>query len=341
MLFMNQDLFNKLLIFRMSGIGPVKYRELIEGYGGAETAVEELRLTGDLLDSVRREIDLAEKLGIEYIDEDSEMFPAAYKNAKNHSPIISVRGNLKTLGKKAVAMVGTRHATAAGMAFMSNLAREFASRGYAVVSGMAMGTDAAAHRGALAADGDSLTLAGVAGGADYIWPPENENLYHEIVERGAVISDMPVGFVPARNNFIVRNRMVAGLADMLILGEADEKSGSVATAKFILELSRPLWAVPSHPSDERSAGPNGFIKRGEAKLCNGASDFFETPAEKDATERSKDASASLLDFIGNVPVSENVLTGLAKKHISEIAAELVRLELAGEVKKVDGGFVRA
>jgi len=203
-----------------------------------------------------------------------------------------------------------------------------------------MGTDSAAHTGALLDTGDSVTIAVLAGGVDYIWPKENEKLYQEIVERGLVVSDMPPGFVPVANNFIARNRIVAGLSEMLVLGEADEKSGSVATASMTLEIRRPLWAVPSHPSDERSAGPNRFIRKGEAKLCSGASDFFQAVEKNVKNNECEDSNSVLLNLIGSVPISESVLTSLAKKNISETLAELVVLELSGFVKKVDGGYVR-
>ena len=337
---MNDDLFYQLLVFRSKGIGAIKYHELIEDCGGPEAAVEYLQVSGELMDSVRREIDLAEQLGIKYIADDSPDFPAAYKSVRNHAPILSFLGNIKTFSKKTAGMVGTRHATAHGMKFMSELAHEFAKRGHAVVSGMAMGTDSAAHSGALLDAGDLATIAVLAGGVDYIWPKENKKLYREIIERGLVLSDMPPGFVPVANNFIARNRVVAGLSEILILGEADEKSGSVATANMTLEIGRPLWAIPGHPSDGRSAGPNRFIAEGKAKLCSGAGDFFQS-AEKNAKKNQSENSKSiLLNLIGSVPVSESVLTSLAKKNISETLAELVVLELSGRVKKVDGGYVR-
>ena len=334
---MNQDLFNKLLIIRMRGIGAVKYREFLDAFGGAESAVESLRVPGELIDSVRREIDLAQSLGIKYIDDDSPDFPAVYKAAKNHSPVLSVRGRVEVLARASVGIVGTRHATAAGMRFVSGLAAEFARRDFAVVSGMAMGTDSAAHTGALTA---GATIAVLAGGADYIWPLENEKLYYEIIDKGAIVSDQATGFKPVANNFIARNRVVAGLSEKLILGEADEKSGSVATAGFMLELGRPLWAIPGHPSDGRSAGPNRFIAEGGAKLCRGAMDFFQHVAQNAENKKTPDPASDLLDLIGNIPASENVLASLAKKNISEISAELVVLELRGLVKKTAGGFVR-
>ena len=339
-----ENLFYKLLIFRSRGIGAVKYHELIRDSGSAEAAVESLHVSGELMDSVKREIELAESIGVKYLTDDSDLFPEIYKSVRNHAPIISVRGNINTLKKKTVGIVGTRHASAAGIKFTSTLAHEFSSNGFAVVSGMAMGTDTAAHSGALLNSGDSETIAVLAGGVDYIWPSENEKLYREILMRGAVISDMPVGFVPVASNFIARNRIVAGISERLILGEADEKSGSVTTANFALEYGRQLWAIPGHPSDERSVGPNRFIANGLAKLCGGSNDFFANNVSDDhkkhQTSNKEILSNELLDLIGSIPVSEDVLTNIVKKNISQISSELVVLELNGLIKKTAFGYVR-
>ena len=335
---MTEDLFARLLIFRSKGIGATKYHELICDFGGPEGAIKEISVSGELIDSVRREIDMAMSLGITYITDDMPEFPLHYKALGSHAPILSVRGNIKTLSMKTVGIVGTRHASAAGIKFTSELAGEFAQRGFVIVSGMAMGTDTAAHRGALRIGDNIVTLAVLAGGVDYIWPLENERLYYEIIERGAIVSDMPVGYIPVAKNFIARNRIVAGLSESLILGEADEKSGSVATAQMALQAGRPLWAIPSHPSDERGAGPNRFIKEGRAKLLGHVYDFFGSVA--DSTETIKKIDSSLIDFIGALPVSVSVLTSLAKKNIQEVSAELIRLELLDLIRKTDGGYVR-
>jgi DNA processing protein len=335
------DLFNKLLILRTPGIGPVKYAQLLEKFGGAAAAADSLRGDSALADSVKREMELAESMGIKYICDDSPDYPENLKSLKNHPPVLSVRGRIETLRRPAVAIVGTRHATAAGMRFADQLAESFASHGYAVVSGMAMGTDSAAHSGALRASGESNTIAVLAGGADYIWPLENEKLYHYILERGAVVSEMPVGAKPTQSNFIQRNRWIAGISEKLILGEADIKSGSMATAGFALEYGRPVWAIPSHPSDERAAGPNRMIKQGRAILCEGIDDFFAAEPSADKSEIiNRQSEISLLDLIGIIPMSESVLAELAKKSASEIKGRLVLLELQNFIRKVDGGYVR-
>lgn len=334
------DLFFKLLVLRTPGIGPVRYNELISRFGNAESAAQSLIINSEITDSVSREIEQAQQLGIHYISDDMNEYPSQLRNVKNHPPVLCVRGNVDVLSMPAVGIVGTRHATAAGMNFVADIACAFASNGYAVVSGLAMGTDSAAHRGALRADGNRQTIAVVAGGVDYIWPLENESLYWEIVARGAVISEMPVGFTPVATNFVQRNRWIAGISEKLIISEADMNSGSMKTARFALNMGRQLWAIPSHPSDSRAVGPNTLIQSGNAKLCNGVSDFFKTEKNDVENKKNYDSDNSLLDAIGTIPVSESVLSDIVKKSISEIKSILVVMELQGLVRKVDGGYVR-
>jgi len=203
---------------------------------------------------------------------------------------------------------------------------------------MAMGTDTAAHRGALDASGDSQTIAVLAGGVDYIWPLENESLYYEILERGVVISEMPVGMQPTAQNFVQRNHWVAALSDILIVGEADEKSGSMTTARFAIDYEKRLFAIPGHPVDARSAGPNSLIKKGVATMCCSVKDFFDD-AKEEKNKKNKKQENEILDKLGMIPVSESVLANLVKKSVSEIKSELVVLELQGLIRKQDGGYV--
>ena len=336
------DLFEKLLILRTPKIGPARYNDLVARFGGVTAAAESLQSDSAHIDMVRREMDMAANLGIHYISDEDARYPDALRAVKNHPPVITVRGNLDALSRPMVSMVGTRHATAAGMGFIANLAAEFVMHGYAVVSGMAMGCDTAAHRGALR--GGGCTVAVLAGGVDYIWPLENESLYYEILEQGCVISEMPVGFKPIATNFVQRNRIVAGLAGTLILGEADMKSGSMTTSRFAIEYGRCVYAIPSHPSDPRGLGPNSLIKSGDAILCSGVGDFFaqdKKQIDKTTNEKKSDSENSLIDALGTIPASETVLAMVVKKSISEIKSELVVLELQGLVRKVDGGYVRA
>ena len=331
------DLLCKLLVLRTPGIGPVKYNALLKQYGNDSAILESLNLDTSFIDSVKREMDLAYDMNIEYICDTDCRYPQKLLDIKNHPVVICARGNIETLSKKSVAIVGTRHSTAAGMNFVSDLAQQFTEHDYAVVSGMAMGTDSAAHIGALQSNGNTQTIAVLAGGVDYIWPLENESLYYEIIERGVVVSEMPVGYQPNGQNFVQRNRWVAGISDFLILSEADMKSGSMATARFAVEYGKRVFAVPGHPSDPRSMGPNSLIKNGEAILCISSNDFFDDKNEKQ--KKNSKPKNEILDKLGMVPVSESVLANLVKKTVSEIKADLVVLELQGLIRKQDGGYV--
>ena len=335
-----KDLLQKLLILRSPGIGAVKYKKLLEEYGDLYSVVDSLNLTDDFIDSVKSEIETANNLGIEYICDDDARYPKNLLQIKNHPVVLSVRGNTETFKKPNVAMVGTRHATAAGMNFMSETAQKFAEHNYAITSGMAMGTDTAAHIGALKADGCVQTIAVVAGGVDYIWPLENESLYYEIIDRGIIVSEMPVGTKPVANNFIQRNHWVAGLSDFLIIGEADEKSGSMATVRFAIEYGKQVFAIPGHPSDLRSVGPNSLIKKSQATLFMSINDFFQDEI-KQKNEKKYEYKNDILDKLGMIPVSESVLANLVKKSVAEIKADLVVLEMQGLIRKQDGGYVLA
>ena len=333
-----KDMLNKLLILRSPGIGPVKYRNLLNQYGTDENIIEHLSLSEDFIDNIKREMDTAFDKGIEYISDTDSRYPVGLLNVKNHPIVISVRGNVSTLSKQCVSIVGTRHSTAAGMQFISEIASDFANHDFAVVSGMAMGTDTAAHTGALRTDGNTQTIAVLAGGVDYIWPLENESLYYEIMERGAIISEMPVGMMPNAQNFVQRNRWVAAISDTVIIGEADAKSGSMTTARFAIDYEKRIFAIPGHPSDARSEGPNSLIKSGNAIMCTSVKDFFDNKKEI-KNEKKVKVENEILDKLGMIPVSESVLANLVKKSVSEIKGDLVVLELQGLIRKQDGGYV--
>lgn len=335
-----KDLFEHLLILRSPRIGPAAYNDLIRRFGSVGEIVAHLNVSDELRDSVSREIDLANRMNVHFISDMDDCYPPALKTVKNHPPILTARGNIDTLRCESVAMVGTRHATANGMEFVADMARAFAEHNIPVVSGMAMGTDAAAHIGALRAHGDTNTIAVLAGGVDYIWPLENEKLYYDIIERGVIVSEMPVGFIPKSTNFVQRNRIIAGIGSKLILSEADSNSGSMKTAEFAHAYNRTIYAIPSHPADSRATGPNSLIRSGAAILCGGINDFFTEKNSVKNKEKNYESENPILDKIGTIPLSESVLAEIVGKNISEIKRELVILELQGLIRKTDNGYIR-
>ncbi|MDR0803489.1 MAG: DNA-protecting protein DprA [Rickettsiales bacterium] len=337
-----QEIFGKLVLLRARGIGPVKYNNLISQFGSVAAAVDALNPATEHTDSVRREMDAAARLGIVYISDCDPRYPQNLREIKNHPPVMTVRGNIAALSRPMIAMVGTRHASGAGIKFFANVAHDLAAGGAVIVSGMAMGSDTAAHNGALASGSDAATIAVLAGGADYIWPLENERLYHYICERGAIVSERPVGFTPTATNFIQRNRWIAGLSDKLILGEADDGSGSAATAGFAHGYGRPVFAVPGHPADDRAAVPNRMIANGTAVLFSGADDLL--PKRQKTVKKNIDENNSggpVLDALSGIPISESVLSEMLDRNVSDIKADLILMELSGHAQKCDGGWVRA
>ena len=319
----------------------MRYAKLIAECGSCSAAVARLGLGQGHIDMVRREMDAAAAKGIHYICDDEPHYPAAMRAVKNHPPVITARGNLETLNRQAVSIVGTRHATAAGMGFVRDMAREFAARGVAVASGMAMGTDTAAHCGALAAGGRAQTIAVLAGGVDYIWPQENESLYRRITECGVVISEMPVGFVPGPTNFVQRNRWVAALGGKLILGGGRFKLWQYDNRS----IRGGIWArnLGDSVASGRCQGRRAeFADCGRGgKIMQWDIGFFPNNANSDIKEKKSSPENILLDAIGTIAVSESVLADVVKKSVSEIKRDLVILELQGLVRKIDGGYVRA
>ena len=329
------NLYKKLLILRSPNIGNIKYLELLSKFETLDNIIDFIKPSDSIFKIVDKELELADKLNIKFIENNSEFYPKKLLELKNCPIILTVRGNLDSLNKQSVSIVGTRHASVAGITIVSNLAQTFAYNNYCVISGMAIGTDTYSHIGALKSEGDSNTIAVFAGGIDYIWPKENEKLYYQIIERGLIISEMPIGFTPQKGNFIQRNRLIAGLCDKFIISEADEKSGSMSTARFAIEYKKDVYAIPSHPTDNRSFGPNSLIQSGKAKLCNGVQTFFDKKEEI-----KKDLSSELLNALSSVPVSESVLTSILGKTISSIKSELVILESKGLVSKQNGGYIK-
>ena len=180
-----------------------------------------------------------------------------------------VRGNLATLILPMVAMVGSRNASAAGVKFAERLARELGEAEFVIVSGLARGIDAAAHRASLA----SGTIAVLAGGHDHIYPPEHADLLDAILQDGAAITEMPLGWEPRARDFPRRNRLISGLALGVVIVEAARRSGSLITARMALEQGREVFAVPGSPLDPRAEGTNGLLKQG-ATLVTEAADVL-------------------------------------------------------------------
>jgi DNA processing protein len=257
-----------LRLIRCEGIGPRTFRGLVNRFGGAGPALAALpdltRARGKRVQPPSRaaaeaEIAAAAKLNARFVALGEVDYPKALQATETAPPLIAIRGEVRVLHRPAVAIVGSRNASAAGLAFTERLARGLGEAGLVVVSGLARGIDARAHKAALGTG----TVAVLAGGQDRIYPANHAALVAEILDQGgAVVAEMPMGWEPRGRDFPRRNRIISGLSLGSVVVEAARRSGSLITARFALEQGREVFAVPGSPLDPRAEGTNDLIRQG-------------------------------------------------------------------------------
>jgi DNA processing protein len=273
-----------LQLIRSENIGPRTFRTLINRFGGARAALEALpdlvaRHSGGRKIRIakrsdcEREYESAGRIGARFVVMGDRDYPSALREIDSPPPVICVLGEVSALARPMAAIVGSRNASAAGLAFTDRLARELADADFVIASGLARGVDQRAHRASL----QTGTVAVLAGGLDRIYPPEHVGLAEEICARGAVISEMPLGWEPRGRDFPRRNRIVSGLSLATIVVEAARRSGSLITARFANEQGREVFAVPGSPLDPRAEGCNDLLRNG-ATLCTRGADVIEALA---------------------------------------------------------------
>jgi DNA processing protein len=220
----------------------------------------------------RGEIERARRLGVEVLTPSDPAYPPLLKGSADPPLALYVRGSLEADDRLAVAVVGARRATPYGLDLAAKLGRDLAARGFTVVSGLARGIDAAAHRGAL--EGGGRTLAVLGSGVDRIYPEEHAALAKSIAARGAVISEMPLGTAPKAGHFPLRNRIIAALGWGTVVVEAARDSGSLITANLALQEGRLVFAVPGLVGEPNAEGTNALLRAG-AHCCRSADDEIE------------------------------------------------------------------
>ena len=250
----------------------------------------------------------------------------------------------------AVAVVGSRRATLAGLDIARCLGRDLADAGIQVVSGMARGIDGAAHRGCLEAGGSTVAVLGC--GIDVCYPAEHERLRAEIVESGCVISEEPRAMEPFKHNFPKRNRLIAALASAVVVVEGTARSGALSTARWAADMGREILAVPGSIRAGQSEGTNLLIRDGVRPLLS-IQDLFEAVSELQPGPAAPTAPgvappsrtglsgplAEILSAMGPNPVHPDALSSALNLTASVLASRLVTLELAGAVLSLPGGLV--
>jgi len=261
-------------LIRTQNVGPVSFRDLINRYGDASTALDGLpslirkkAIQPPRPEQVEAEMDYAEKMGVRMICAIEPDYPAYLRALDPPPPVISVMGRIEVLHRPCVAIIGSRNASAIGQKFANSLSAELGQSGYTIISGMARGIDSAAHHGAL----ESGTAAVLGGGVDHIYPRENAELHAQIVQSGAIVSESPMGYRASARDFPRRNRIISGLSRGVVVIEAAERSGTLITARYALEQNREVMAAPGSPLDPRTKGCNRLIRQG-AHLIESAED---------------------------------------------------------------------
>ena len=214
--------------------------------------------------SIERELTAIERKRIEVRALLDPTYPTRLKMIADPPPLLYITGTLTEQDELAMAIVGARRATAAGRAMTEELSHDLAGAGMTVVSGLARGVDAAAHQGALAAKGRTIAVLGC--GIDRTYPPEHERLRRQIEERGAILSEAPMGAPPHSHHFPRRNRIISGLSLGVIVTEAAIRSGSLITARLAAEQGREVFAVPGFVKEDTSRGTNALLKEGAALI---------------------------------------------------------------------------
>lgn len=351
-----------LRLIRSDNVGPRTFRSLVNHCGSARAALQRLpelarrggaARPGRIVSAqdAEREMAACSRLGIRLLAPGETGYPPRLAVLEDAPPLLAIRGSSACLMRPALAIVGSRNASGAGQKFAAQLARELGEAGFVIASGLARGIDQAAHRASLA----SGTVAVLAGGQDQIYPPEHEGLLADILaQRGAAISEMPLGHVPRARDFPRRNRLISGLSLGVVVVEAAHRSGSLITARMAAEQGREVFAVPGSPLDPRAAGTNALIKQG-AMLIAGAADIIEAvapileqpiamPVREDDDqlplfEPEHGDRDRIISLLGPTPLALDDLIRMSGCSTAVVRTVLLELELAGRLVRHGNAMV--
>ena len=299
-----------------------------------------------------KEVAAIRRIGCRVVNCTEAEYPQSLLQIYDPPALLYVRGDISVLNAASISIVGTRRPTVYGTQVAERMGRDLAKRGLVIISGLARGVDALAHSGATSVGGRAIGVLGT--GIDVCYPKENKKLFEKVLEKGAIISELPTGAHPAPENFPVRNRIIAGMPLGVLIVEGKQYSGSLITARLAMEFGREVFGVPGNITQEVSFAPNQLIKQG-AKLVTDAEDVIEelpTPvraalvqAESAGSEQRNLLAAEglspiekriyeLLSTEDSKPIDELVeSTGL---NSSEVLATLFDLELKGIIRQLPG-----
>jgi len=305
------------------------------------------------LKAAEKELAQVKRLGCRLVNWNEAEYPKRLLEIYDPPPLLYVRGDPAVLNRHSIGIVGTRRPTPYGNQMAERLARDLAERGLVIVSGLARGIDSSAHKGACAA-ARGATIGVLGNGIDVIYPKENKKLFAQVEQRGATVTEFPLGFYPAPENFPVRNRIVAGIPLGVVVVEGAQYSGSLITARLGMEFSREVYGVPGNVTQPTSFAPNQLIKQG-AKLVMGWEDVVEElptdirtelfPVEQTSAEERASLfeqalspiEKKLYDLLGpDAPRHVDELVEESELDSSAVLATLFELEMKGIVRQMPG-----
>lgn len=356
---------DRLRLICSEHVGPITFRRLLGRFGTAAAALQalpDLARRGGCR-SVRicspadaeRELAAVRRLGARLVVLGDAGYPPPLAAIEDAPATFALIGEARLLARPAVAVVGSRNASLNGRRMARDLARDLGLAGFVVVSGMARGIDAEAHRGALA----SGTIAVLAGGVDVCYPQENAALYADIAEAGVLLSEAPPGTAPQARHFPRRNRIISGLSRGVVVVEANLRSGSLITARMAAEQGREVFAVPGSPLDPRARGCNDLLRQG-AVLTEGAGDVLaclhqqvlrpvhpparaETPdlpePAADGDEAGGKARQAVAETLSPAPVAVDEIIRTCQLSPALVSTILLEWELAGRLERHPGNRV--
>lgn len=339
---------------QVPGIGPARLAALIDVCGSVEAAwkapIQRLKEAGldrrslESLLAMRRTLDLdaawqrVVQSGARVYTWNDDDYPENLRQAPLSPPVIFAQGELVEDDRLAVALVGTRQASAYGREVARGLASELAHNGVTVVSGLALGIDATAHEAALEAGGRTIAVLG--SGVDQIYPAKNRKMALALIQQGALISEYPLGTRPEASNFPPRNRIISGLSLAIVVIEAGQRSGALITAKFAAEQGRDVFAVPGSILQPSSAGCNALIQDGALPLLSINDLLEQLHLERVAVQREARQTIAadpterlLLEHLSSEPVHLDAIVRLASMPAAQVSGLLAMMELKGLVRQ--------
>jgi DNA processing protein len=360
-----EDLKYWLALARTPGVGAVTFLKLSEQFGNPTALFsmplerfKPLNLAADTLASLADPDWAAVDQDLEWLSgspqrrvltlADSD-YPPRLREIADPPPVMFVLGDVAALRQPQIAIVGSRNSTPVGAELAQDFARHLALRGITIISGLALGIDAASHRGALAGQGHTIAVMGT--GLDRVYPPRHQELAEQIVASGALVSEFPLHTPVRPENFPRRNRIISGLALGVLVVEAAKASGSLITARHAIEQGREVFAIPGSIHNPLARGCHALIRDG-AKLVETVDDILEelpslpvlagsdaqapTAASQSATHNEE--HTRLLDALGYDPVSVDVLVARTGLTANAVSSMLLLMELEGRVSSQAGGL---